>query len=84
MENNMAESVEIQGSPSVEEVAYKLMYLVAWGENIDLEGWAKADRKWILDTYAECLLTVKDPVARMAARGPAPAKPNLSPGEPVG
>jgi hypothetical protein len=82
MEKDMADSMEFHGSPSPEEIAYKLLYAVAWGENIDLDGWAKADRKWILDTYAECLLTVKDPVARMAARGPA--KPNLSPGEPVG
>ena len=67
----MADSVEIHGSPSREEIASKLLYAVAWGENIDLDGWAKADRKWILDTYAECLLAVKEPEARMAAAGPA-------------
>ena len=43
----MAAPVSIQGSPSPEEVAYKLLYLVAWGENKDLEGWGKADRKWV-------------------------------------
>jgi hypothetical protein len=45
-----------------------LLYLVAWGENKDLDGWGKADRKWILDTYAECLLTIRNPQARMPAR----------------
>ena len=64
----MAETVAIQGSPSPEEVAYKLLYLVAWGENRDLEGWGKADRKWLLDTYAECLLAVRNPAARAAAQ----------------
>jgi hypothetical protein len=62
----MAAPVSIQGSPSPEEVAYKLLYLVAWGENKDLEGWGKADRKWLLDTYAECLLTVRNPAGRAA------------------
>jgi hypothetical protein len=64
METQMADSIDIHGGQSPEEIAYKLLYLVSWGENIDLEGWAKADRKWILDTYAECLLTVKNPGAR--------------------
>lgn len=64
----MADLVDIKGGPSPEEIAYKLLYLVSWGENIDLEGWAKADRKWILDTYAECLLTVKNPAARNTSR----------------
>jgi hypothetical protein len=67
----MADSVEIQGSPSQEEVAYKLLYLVAWGEDKDLDAWGKADRKWILDTYAECLLTVRNPATRAA---PPPAE----------
>ena len=63
----MADSVAIQGSPSPEEIAYKLLFLVAWGEDKDLEGWGKADRKWILDAYAECLLAVQNPASRMAA-----------------
>ena len=50
----MADAVNNQGGPATEEVAYKLLYLVAWGENKDLEAWGKADRKWLLDTYAEC------------------------------
>lgn len=28
-------------------------------------GRGSADRKWILDTYAECLLAVKDPAGRL-------------------
>jgi len=72
----MADSVEIHGGPSPEDVAHKLLYAVAWSENIDLDGWAKTDRKWILDTYAECLLTVKDPAARMAAKAASPPKPD--------
>lgn len=63
----MADPVESHGSPSPEEVAYKLMYVVAWSENIDLDAWGKADRKWILDTYAECLLTVRNPASRASA-----------------
>jgi hypothetical protein len=61
----MADSTDIPGSPSPEEVAYKLMYVVAWGENKNLDDWGKADRKWILDTYAECLLAIRDPAARL-------------------
>jgi len=53
------------GGQSPEDVALKLLYVVSWGENIDLEAWGKADRKWILDTYAECLLTVRDPASRL-------------------
>src|SRR6185312_12210816 len=48
------------GAQSPEDVALKLLYVISWGENIDLEAWGKADRKWILDTYAECLQTVRD------------------------
>jgi hypothetical protein len=64
----MADSVNMHGSPPPEEVAYKLLYLVAWGENKNLDDWGKADRKWILDTYAECLLTIQNPAARMSTR----------------
>ena len=64
----MADAADSHGSPSPEEVAYKLLYLVAWSENKDLDAWGKADRKWILDTYAECLLTVRNPGVRSAAK----------------
>ena len=62
----MADPLASSGSPSPEEVAYKLLYVVAWGENINLDDWAKADRKWILDTYAECLMAVRNPAARLS------------------
>ena len=66
----MADTADSHGSPSKEEVAYKLLYLVAWSENKDLDAWGKADRKWILDTYAECLQTVREPGVRKAGQGP--------------
>ncbi len=61
------------GAQSPEDVALKLLYVVSWGENIDLEAWGKADRKWILDTYAECLQTVRDPAARLSRSESDPA-----------
>ncbi len=69
----MAEIKETTPGQSREEVAFKLLYLVAWGENIDLEAWGKASRDWILGTYAECLRTVEDPHARPAVAKPVPA-----------
>jgi hypothetical protein len=66
----MAEPIKIYGGQSPEEIAFKLLYAISWGENIDLEAWGKADRKWILDTYAECLQTVQNPVARIARSAP--------------
>ena len=47
-----------------EEVAYKLMRHVAVAERKSLHtnitpGWAQANRKWILDTYAECIQLVR-------------------------
>ena len=41
----MADSIDVRGGPPQEDVAYKLLYLVAWAENIDLEGWGKTNRK---------------------------------------
>ena len=67
----MAEIKDNPGNQSREEVAFKLLYLVAWGENIDLEAWGKADRDWILGTYAECLRTVENPAARPPVAKPA-------------
>lgn len=53
---------------SAEQVAYKLFERVAAVENKRLfhtnEVADVADRKWILDTYAECLLAVKSPSTR--------------------
>jgi len=69
----MAEIKENPSNASREEIAFKLLYLVAWGENIDLEAWGKADRDWILGTYAECLRTVDDPQSRPPVPKKAPA-----------
>lgn len=53
------------GENSPEEIAYKLMNVIghAEGKRLHLTE-PKADRNWILDTYAECLRTVKDPFGR--------------------
>ena len=48
------------GDNSPEQVAFKLMYLIGMSEQKGLEATrASADRKWILDTYAECLEAVR-------------------------
>jgi hypothetical protein len=54
------------GENSPEQVAFKLMEIIANHEDKVLRGSTsgptkKADRKWILDTYAECLATVRNP-----------------------
>jgi hypothetical protein len=54
------------GENSPEYVAYRLMQLIA-----DTENNIKRDRKWILDTYAECLLTVHAPGNRLQPHGPS-------------
>lgn len=64
----MAEFKDNLPHQSKEEVAFKLLYLVAWGENIDLDAWGKADRDWILNSYAECLRAVEDPNSRPAVQ----------------
>jgi len=62
------------GENSPEQVAYKLMELIAGIEDKQLHRGAAehhglADKEWILDTYAECLATVITPSARL--HGPA-------------
>jgi hypothetical protein len=52
------------GENSPEQVAYKLLQIVASNEGKSLTGGATADRKWLLDTYAECLHTVRNPNTR--------------------
>jgi len=69
----MAELKDNPPHQSREEVAFKLLYLVAWGENIDLEAWGKADRDWILNTYAECLRAVQSPETRPTLPRPSAA-----------
>jgi hypothetical protein len=61
---------------SREEVALKLLHLIAAQEGRDLSssasGGSKADRKWTLDTYAECLWAIIDPVGRVAGKHKPP------------
>ena len=49
------------GENSPEEVALKLTKTIASLENVSLLGHQQghADRKWLLDTYAECLKAVR-------------------------
>lgn len=56
------------GENSPEQVALKLLEMVARVEQRSMSGadqsslkggWQKADRKWIMDTYSECLEAVK-------------------------
>lgn len=55
---------------SPEHVAYLLLGRIAFSEgklltsNPSKPNAPVADRKWLLDTYAECLTTVRDPGSR--------------------
>jgi hypothetical protein len=56
------------GENSPEQVAYRLLHDVARAEKKSFGGGsiaATTDRKWILDTYAECLNAVRRPDRRM-------------------
>lgn len=55
------------GENSPEQVAFKLLKEVARAEGKGLYDGAhgeKPDRKWLLDTYAECLIAVTSPFRR--------------------
>lgn len=55
------------GENSPEEVAFRLYRIVGHSEKkVATSGFAESgtDRKYILDTYAECLLAVKHPEDR--------------------
>jgi hypothetical protein len=56
------------GENSPEQIAYRLMHDVANVEKRQLysHGDQPADRKWILDTFAECLNAVKRPGRRVS------------------
>ena len=74
------EAVVHTGGNTPEQVAYKLMHDIAAIEGKTLltttgapgtpasgrGGKELPDRQWLLDTYAECLLTVKNPDSRAA------------------
>jgi hypothetical protein len=51
------------GGYSKEQVALLLMERIAYAENLALSGSSinRAKRDWILRTYAECLLVVRNP-----------------------
>lgn len=57
------------GENSPEFVAYRLLQNIAFVEKKLIAGVSgassTADRKWILDTYAECLNTVHNPAYRL-------------------
>ena len=52
------------GENSPEQVAFKLMEIIAIAEGKAIKTPSKTDRKWLLDTYAECLRTVREPQGR--------------------
>ena len=57
--HEMAETVVHIGENSPEQVAYKLMDIIGSVEGkVFYQDQNSADRTWILDTYAECLLAV--------------------------
>ncbi|HVZ02293.1 MAG TPA: hypothetical protein VHA35_22495 [Dongiaceae bacterium] len=65
------QSTDHAGNETPESVAYRLLMLVADLESRTMHGnpakdRTNADRKWILDTYAECLQAVKAPHERKA------------------
>lgn len=61
------QSVVRMGDNSPEEVAFKLLREIAGAEDRKLfgvGGKTQPDRKWILDTYAECIIAVRAPANR--------------------
>ncbi len=54
---------------SPEKVALDLLTMISLIEKRSLhagppQGWQSADRKWLLDTFAECMSTVRQPEKR--------------------
>ena len=65
----MAETVLKLGEGTPEEVAFKLFQTIAMSEGKKVYGTGglkPADKEWVLKTYAECLMTVKNPSAKLA------------------
>lgn len=55
------------GENTPEQVAYRLLVDIANMESKNFSGGEHcAGRKWLLDTYAECVSTVRDPQSRKA------------------
>jgi hypothetical protein len=62
----MAEEAVVHvGENSPEQVAFKLFHEVVSAEGPALGAKGGVNRKWILDTYAECLLAVRLPSHRL-------------------
>ena len=66
----MADTVVHIGENSPEQVAYRLLHEIAAVEAKSFSrtpstSYQSADRKWILDTYAECLNAVRNPHLRV-------------------
>jgi hypothetical protein len=50
------------GENSPEQVAYKLMGIIAQAEKVNLTGVSvNSNRQWILKTYMQCLVAVRTP-----------------------
>ena len=61
---------------SPEKVALDLLQMIALIEKRSLHsgppaGWTAADRQWLLDTYAECIQSVREPEERRLGDIPA-------------
>lgn len=65
----MADSIIRIGENSPEFIGYKLMHDVA-----AIEDGVRRDRKWLLDTYAECLSAVRDPHKRGNSNRPSQSR----------
>lgn len=59
----MADNTTVHiGENSPEQVAYKLMRLIASAEKINMEGLGiNSNRQWIIRTYCQCLMATRMP-----------------------
>jgi hypothetical protein len=74
----MSEGVPSNGRGSAEEVAYRLFMEIAHVEGMSTRerpSGGYTDRRWILDTYAECLMAVTLPSKRLCKDLHAPGAP---------
>ena len=61
----MADQTNVQIDENTPEaIAYRLLRHIAIVENRPISVTGQTDRKWILDTYAECLRAVRNPESR--------------------
>lgn len=65
----MADQIVQTSGHSKEQVAYMLLERIAHSEGKALSEYPpKADKKWILETFAECLATVHNPGLKWEAK----------------